>query len=351
MNGEINRAAELWQHWQLKEKMLLEVFGKGSIADNLNREKYDFLSKGIGRISGVSPDEKLVLGLIRRSVSKLEKQLYPHPVMRLLHRLKKLVIDRPLGVVRLRRLKAQNRESIVAAFDRIGLDAQVVNLDKKLEAESQQLDIELLSPYGPNNYSVKLDLERDVSGRYELSGFAALLKDPLNAENNRSYAFSSEMGINAREAVSLLQGRAVMKYGEAGPDGMGSKWLQLDFDGLGAGGKPVLREINGEHVFNIRQEVAKIAFVFDRPELADIKVVSGLEQGNQVAFRQVSGETVYLEASPLAGKIAIRDERQRMISLESVVKKREKSLEVKQEIKLTKTRSKQKQQGQALGIS
>lgn len=355
MSGQINRAAQLWQNWEEKEKMLLDIFGQGNLSENLNKQKYDFLSQGINRISkDTTPDEKLVLGLIKKATVKLEKELYPHPVVRLLQRVKNFVYDRPLRAAKEKKIKAKNLESITAAFDKVGLNPDKVNLEQRLGAESQKLKIELLSPYGTGNYTVKLNLEKDGFGHYQMSGFTALLKDPLNPEKSRSYTFPAELGINAREAVNLLQGRAVMKYEQVGANRMAGKWVQLDFNKLNPDGKPVMRETSADYEFNIQQEAKKIAIALNKPELAGLKALNGMEQGNQIVLKQLDGKTTYLEASPLSQKIIILNDKQQPITLEQL--KKEKRAALKMEPAQVKTRTKKiqlnkkQQQDQSIGI-
>ncbi len=356
MNGQVNRAIVLWENWQEKQAMLEGVFGSGISAD-LNRQKYDFLSQGINRISASpTPDEKMVLELIKKTTGKLEKQLYPNPVIRTLRRLKSLLYDKPIQSAGLKKLKAENVQALQGTFAGLGLNSDKLNLAKLLDFERQKVDIELVSPYGTGqNFSVKPHLEKDASGQYQLQGYTATLKDPQNPEKNRSFTFSAESGINAREAANLLQGRAVMKFEQIGGNRMASKWVQLDFSSPSFDGKPTLKETSADHEYNLRQEVTKIAEVLNKPELASAKVLNGMEQGNQIALKQVSGETSYLEASPLDKRIMILNDKQQPITLEKLKKQKESALKLKPEKVIAASKKiqvkKKQQQEQFLGIS
>jgi hypothetical protein len=351
MEGGINRAIGLWESWHQKQSMLESVFGAG-IAGELDKEKFQFLSAGIARIiTGASADEKLVLAMLKKTTARLEKQLYPNPVLRVLRRLKSLVYDRPVQASRLKQLKADNISSLSRELGSIGIDADKLSLDKKLDFESPVVNIGVASPYGTDhNYKVNLHLEKDQAGAYELKGFTAELKNAINPESSRSYKFDAVLGINTREAANLLQGRAVLKHYQIGANRMASKWVQLDFKQLTAERKPLLKEMGADYEFNIRQQVTGIASALEKWDLTSSRVLDGLEKGNQIALKQVTGETVYLEANAIGKELLIRDGQQKPVQLESLAKDRKAQLEQKpKEMKLTKTRS--KKQGQSLSIS
>jgi len=351
MEGRINRAIGLWESWHEKQNMLESVFGSG-IGAELDREKYLFLSAGIARISaGATADENLVLAMLKKTTARLEKQLYPSPVIRVLLRIKSLVYDRPVQAARLKQLKADNISSLSRDLNSVGIDADKLNLDKKLDFESPKVTIAMISPYGTDhNFKVNLHLQKGESGAYELKSYTAELKDPLHPEKSKLYTFDAAMGINTREAANLLQGRAVLKHYQIGENGMGSKWLQLDFKQLTAEGKPLLREMGADYEFNIRQQVNGVASALEKWDLTSSRVLDGLEKGNQIALKQVTGETVYLEANAIGKELLIRDGQQKPVKLESLAPERKPPAEKRtKELKLTKARN--VKQGQSLAVS
>jgi len=349
MEGAINRAIGLWESWHQKQTMLESVFGSG-IAGELDKEKFEFLSAGVARIaSGASPDEKLVLAMLRKTTTRLEKQLYPNPVMRVLRRLKSLVYDRPVQAARLKQLKADNIASLSSELGSIGVDPEKLNLDKRLDFESPGLDIAMISPYGTDhNFQVKLHMEKNDSGAYQLNGYTAMLKDPANPENSSSYTFDAASGVNAREAAKLLQGRAVLKHYQIGNNRMGSKWLQLDLKNLSIDGKPVLKEMGADYEFNISQQVTQIASALEKWELTSARVLDGLEKGNQVVLKGGNGETTLLEVDAIDKKVVLRNEQGKAVPLESVVSAKKTQLEKPKSLKLSKSRK--KEQSQSLAV-
>jgi len=341
-----NRAIALWQNWEAKEKMLQEVFGNDKGHGNFEREKYGFLSAGLERISPLtSPDEKLVVGLIKKSLGRLERQIYPNRFLSIAHRVKRLVFDRPIA----RRKMATSRKSNIAELDlaigKLGIDTTRLNLVKALDFERNTMDFRLSSPIGRDKrFEIVLHLQKDDSGRFQFEGYIGRMKNALDASMDRSFGFEAKLDVSSREALNLLEGRAVLK----GFDDFGEKkWLQLDFDGaLGTG---TMRELGRSDSFNLGDQMEKMAESLKRPELREAYVISALERGNQVVVNQISGEKLFLEAAPLSGWIIVRDASQKVVVLEKLLKKKEKSLALTPELKITRT--KQRQQGQALGIA
>ncbi|MFA4867865.1 MAG: hypothetical protein WC623_06700 [Pedobacter sp.] len=353
MSRQVNRAIVLCENWQDKMIMLEEVFGR-DIDKDIARQKYDFLRSGVDRITkGASPDEKMVLDMVKKTVNKLEKQLYPNPVLRALRRLKAMLYDRPIQAAKFKQLKNENLASLNDALGGMGLNPDLLQLDRKLDFERAKTSIEMISPWGTSNYLVKLNFEKDLSGKYEMSSYTGMLKDPMNPGQSRSYTFDVALGINAREAANLLQGRAVLQYYSIGGDRMASKWMQLDFKNLTADGSPLLRETPADHDFNLRQEVSRIAEVLNKPELASVKALNGMEQGNQVALKQENGKTTFLQANPLNKQVLMLNEKQQPITLEQLKKQKEAALKPKPQVKTRAKkiqRNKKQQQDQSLHI-
>lgn len=349
MEGQKNRAIGLWESWHRKQDMLESVFGSG-VASELDKEKLKFLSAGLARISpGASADEKLVLAMLKKTTSRLEKQLYPNPVLRVLRRIKTLVYDRPIQAARLRQLKTDNISSLSLELGKIGVYPEKLDLEKRLDYESPRLDMAMSSPYGTDhNLQMTLHMERHDSGAYQLNGYTAVLKDPVNPEKSKSYTFDASSGVNAREAVNLLQGRAVLKHYQVGENRMGSKWLQLDFKNLDVNGKPVLKEMGADYEFNIRQQVTKVASALEKWELTSARVLEGLEKGNQIVLKGLDGETTYLVADAIGKVVLLKNEQGKPVSVESMIPAKKAQLEKPKSLKLT--RSRKKEQGQSLMI-
>lgn len=349
MEGQGNRAIGLWESWHQKQNLLESVFGSG-VAAELDKEKFQFLSAGMARIRpDASADEKLVLAVLKKTTARLEKQLYPNPVMRVLRKLKALVYDRPVQAARFKKLRSENIVKLSRELGSIGVDSGKLNLEQRLDVESQRLDLAIASPYGTgHNFEVKLHMEKNPSGAFQLNGYTAMVKDPVNPEKSRSYTFDAASGVNTREAANLLQGRAVLKHYQMGENRMGSKWLQLDFKNLDIKGKPVLKEMGADYEFNIRQQLTKIASELEKWELTSARVLDGLEKGNQIVLKGVGGETTFLEANAIEKQVTLKNDKGKPVALEAVAAARKTELEKPKSLRLTKSRKQEK--GQSLAV-
>ncbi len=353
MAGEFNRASQLWKNWEQKQQMLKDVFSGDSVSADLDRQKYDFLSRGMHQISRPSDDEKMVLELIGKATGKLEKQLYPHPVMRLLHHLKQWIYDKPLWLARQEKLQAANLVQLDAALNKHGFGGAGIQLAEKLDYQLQSIGIDLTAPgAATHNMTVQLHLEKDASGHYQLDGFTASLKDGSGLSSVRSYQFPAAMDVSAKEAFNLLEGRAVFKQ-PAGQDS--GHWLQLDFSGVEAR-DPLMKTFRQQEGPDLKKELAVLAGELNRGELAANDIIKALERGGQVAARPILGEPVFLEADPAGRKVLLRDSSQQPITLAEL---KESKAQQKQEVDQSRkpsqqvdlNRQKLKKQEHSLSIS
>ncbi len=148
MSGQINRAAQLWQNWEQKQQMLKEVFGGDAVAADLSRQKHDFLTQGMHQITRPSADEKMVLELIGKATGKLEKQLYPNPLIRLLHKVKELVYDQPLRAAKMERQKLGDVFRLETALEKLGIAGSKLDLASALDYQRQSIELNIAAPYG-----------------------------------------------------------------------------------------------------------------------------------------------------------------------------------------------------------
>lgn len=264
------------------------------------------------QISRPSADEKMVLELIGKATGKLERQLYPYPVIRLLHQLKQLIYDKPLWLIRQEKLQAANLINLDAALNKHGFGGAKIQLAEKLDYQRQSIGIDLVAPGGSTHtMEVKLHLEKDVSGRYHLGGFTASLNGSSGFSNGRSYRFPAAMEVSAKEALNLLEGRAVFKQ-PAGHDS--GHWLQLDFPGAGAR-NPLMKTFRQQDGLDLKQELVVLAGELNRGKLAANDITKAMEKGSQVAVRPILDELVFLEADPAGRSVLLRDGSQQPISL------------------------------------
>ncbi len=109
-------------------------------------------------------------------------------------------------------------------------------------------------------------------GRYELEGYTGALKDPSGNIQERSFRFAASLALTAKEAVNLLEGRAVLKQDGTREAG---NWLQLDFKSIDRNGEHVLKSYSADQGFDLKKELAVLAGELGRGELAANEVLKG----------------------------------------------------------------------------
>lgn len=247
---QVNRAEQLWKNWEEKQKGLESLAGLDSESSRaIGKLKYDFLRQGLYRLS-VNPSEKeqLYLHVIRSVTSKLEKQLYPNPVIRSLHRLKALLYDKPAHLKKFEKQKAENLEQLTGQLRSSGFASFTGKLDNYLDYERPAISIPMTTQLSDKGrMDIALKLERDQTGHYRLAEYqAGLYRD---GELQRSYTFPIESRTTAIEAANLLEGRPVSKTYQTADGSISQKWVQLDF----SGNEPKLMEFHSDYGYDLKK--------------------------------------------------------------------------------------------------
>jgi len=309
----INRAAELWRNWEDKQQMLQGVFNGDAVAADLSRQQYDFLTQGMHRINAPSSDEKMVLELIKRATGKLERKLYPIALIRILHKVKELLYDKPFLSAKMDRVKTNDVFRLKSTLNKMGIAADKLNLPAVLDYQRVAINLKVSSPYGTSgNLELSLHLEKDSSDRYQLDSYTATLKSSSLELQDRSYSFPVSLNVAAKDALNLLEGRAVFKQDEGKQSG---NWLQLDFKSVDQKGQPVLKSYGSDQGFERKKELAVLAGELNRGELSANGIQKGLEAGKQVMIKPVLGDALFIEANPVERGILLKNEKQQPITL------------------------------------
>lgn len=318
MDGKVNRAMQLWENWERQEKQIESLAGISNDRNSLEY-KYDFLSKGISRLTvNPSENEKLFTQAIKTVTAKLQKQLYPNPLVRMLHRLKVFIIDKPAHLELFNRNKSENLQELNGQLKSAGLHHFVDNLQSKLDYESPTIEIKSFSALHNNNkIEVNLNLEKDKPGSYQFNGYGV----SLTAENGEktNYTFPAESKITLTEAINLLQGRPVYKSYENADGSHSQRWIQLDRH-QGGDQKPGLLVYPPNHGFDIKQLLLDSGTQLDYYAIAKDSIIRGLEAGNRVEF-QINGNGKYsITADPSARKVEFFDADKKPLSMASLKK-------------------------------
>jgi len=316
MVGQVNRAKQLWGNWEHQEKQIESLAGMTNDRNSM-KYKYDFLSKGLSRLS-VNPteNEKLFMQAIKTVTVKLQKQLYPNPLVRMLHRLKVFIVDKPAHLEQFNRNKSENLQALNRQLKSAGLHHFVDNLQNKLDYESPVIELRSLSGLNNNNkIEVNVNLEKSKLGSYAFNGYdIALTKE--NGEKI-SYTFAAESKITLTEAVNLLQGRPVYKSYENADGSHAQRWIQLNRQQENVS-KPQLLIYPPNYDYNLKQVLMDMGTQLEFYTVANDSIRRGLEAGNRVEF-QINGNGRYsVTADPAARKVEFFDAERKPISIVSL---------------------------------
>ncbi len=128
----MNRAEQLYKNWEAQQKQLESLTGADSRV--IQRQKYDYLRQGLYRLSlNPSEPEKLLMQVIGSVTDKLQKQLYPNPVIRLLHQIKAAVYDKPAHLRGFVKQREENLEQLKGQLKTAGLASFSGKLEKHLD--------------------------------------------------------------------------------------------------------------------------------------------------------------------------------------------------------------------------
>lgn len=316
MKNAINRAGQLWQNWETKRLELQNLTGigeEGTLA--LKRRQYDHLRYGLYRLSA-SPreQESLHVHAIGAVVNQLQKQLYPQPLLRLLHRLKAALLDKPLHLEEFERQRRENLASLKDELKAKGFASFNGRLEEYLDYETRGITIPITSQLSADSrLDIDLQLISDQTGRYHLQGFEATRKK--SGEADRSFAFSQDTGLTATEALNLLEGRAVRKSLLQADGSPVQKWVKLDLTQTQA----QWQEYHPAYPFDLKAELAALSQA-GVPGLHKEKLLQSLEAGNPLKLEPPGKGAYELQADPAEKRITIYNEAGQPVTLTKLIK-------------------------------
>ena len=316
MGETVNRAKQLWENWEHQEKQIESIAGASNDRNSL-KYKYDFLSKGLSRLA-VNPteNEKLFMQAIKTVTAKLQIQLYPNPLVRMLHRLKVFIVDKPAHLELFNRNRSENLQTLNAQLKSAGLNHFVDNLQNKLDYESPLIELKSLSALHNNTkIEVNVNLEKSRLGSYGFNGFDVALTD----ENGQKtpFNFTAESKITLTEAINLLQGRPVYKSYENADGSHSQRWIQLDRQQEN-GSKPQLLIYPPDYDYDLKKVLMDSGTQMEFYTVANDSIRRGLEAGNRVEF-QINGNGRYsVTADPSSKKVEFFDAEKKPMSISTL---------------------------------
>lgn len=317
MDGHVNRAKQLWENWEGKALLIQNRTGTSDDKSTL-KYKYNFLTNGLNRLSiNPSEKEKLYIHTIKVVTDKLRKQLYPNPVLRFLHELKSLIVDKPAQQFLFNEQKKDCFENLQKEFKTAGLHQFIGKLNRELDFERQKIDLKSISSL--SNYSkleVKVHLEKVSEGTYRSNGYTAILINE-NGEK-KSALFPAHDNININQAVNILYGRPVYKNQDNVDGTVTQGWVQLGQKEKELDSRNELLSFSPSYSYDLKKVLLETAIKLEFYGISKEAVLKGLEAGNKVAFEIPGKGQHFITANPSERTVNFYDADKKPISLSAL---------------------------------
>lgn len=323
-----NRVAAELHQWQGKEQRLGQLFSFDVTSDRaFLKEKLKYYNAITARYKdSVNAEEKLALRMLQRESSRIEKQLYPNLLVRLL---RKLTVE-PLQQKYLARQEVkqrlQNQQALKNALHKAGFGQVANQLEQHLRKGLNEFTIpvsQYMSEKQQMNY--QLSFAKDASGQYGFKQYIATLNSNHDPAQNKHQLFRKEEGITAEQAYNLLAGRAIGTEQTALDGSKQTGWLQLDFTDKDALGNHRMKEFHASYGDTLKQVLNQLPLEQKLDEQGIEKLLTDLRNGNRpMVFLQKDGleQKYFIEANPGRNSVTLYDYRMKKVSINSVLEQK-----------------------------
>ncbi|MBN9349263.1 MAG: hypothetical protein J0H55_01140 [Chitinophagaceae bacterium] len=346
MNNQlpINRVETDLNQWRSREERFSKLFSF-SLSSNkaLLKEKLQYYDRIAAKYKGTQDmDERFALRMLQQERSKIEKQLYPNPVIRLLRSLLVVPVKEQAVIKQNNRKTEQNSQSLHQQVRRAGFTNLAAKIDEQIKQGQQQFSLPV-SYYinDKERLNHQLSFVKDQSGTYHFEGYKTNLYNESKPNEQREQYFSAKNGyeINTTESYNLLAGRAIKKN---------ATWMQLDFNDKDANGNFRMKEFHSGYGYNLQKILQQLPLKELLNESEANKLHDALKNGNRVAVSFIKNgneQRYYIEANPQFKSVNIYDEHARKITLNTALGT--KTLEA---MKAVNNASQQQSQGRKNGM-
>lgn len=321
MEKSVNRVIQGWQAWEERQKQLEKIPAPG-----MNKEmvmdllKLEHLQKIKYRLSDtIRQDERQCLTLLNAVIKKLQKQLYPNLISRLIRRIKDVLIDGPAYLRDLKIQRAENMADLKQQLSTAGFSDFAGKLEKHLDPEMMKAAIPLNSQLdAERSMQVMLHFEKDANERFHFQKLEAALDHKTAPEQSRSHSFYIEdwPGLKAKEMLNLLDGRAIKQdYTDASGTSR-SRWLELD-----AGKNGAVRQYPESYGYDLKKLAEALPVSAMGQDDSKQEFLKSLEQGNRLPtgwLHQGQRENIYVQADPSGKALKLFDSAMKPVSPEQL---------------------------------
>jgi len=308
----INRVEMELNQWRSREDRFSKLFSF-SLSGNkaLLREKLHYYERVAARYQGTGdPDERFALQVLRQERRRMEKQLYPNLLIRMLRRLLVSPVREQIVIRQDTRNTEENSRSLQEQLQRAGFAGLIFRLDEQIRQQQSQFSLPI-SYYinEKERMDYQLTFTRERTGQYQFNGFQAKLHNETLPDISKQQYFKLKDGMDANRAYQLLEGRAIQKE---------DLWLQLDFNDKDAQGNYKVKEFHSSFGYDLEKVLQSLPIKELQDRTISDQLLSKLQQGSREAvsfLRDGREQRYFIEANPQFKSVNIYDEHSRKITL------------------------------------
>ena len=170
-------------------------------------------------------------------------------------------------------------------------------LEKQIKAKKDNFELNMSKDVGDKKLEYGLHFRRSDEGKYYYNGFDAKLTSPEGRE--QSQRFYNNQGISAKEALNLLEGRAVFKSMFNKDRERYNAWIQLDLGRKDEKGQHPVTQYHQNYGFKLENAVQKLPLQeLGSPDMLSLLIYS-LKKGNRHEVGVIGSDSTFLvEANP-----------------------------------------------------
>ncbi len=322
----INRVENDLNQWRSREERFAKLFSFG-VSNNkpFVKEKLKYYDAVAAKYKGTpNQEERLALRILKQERNRIEKQLYPNLLLKLLRRLI-LPVRQQYVVKQEAKQTAGNEQALKETLFRAGFG----NIGGKLEQHMKQGQQEFSIPVSyyvneKERLDFSLSFAKDQNGQYQFEGYKAGLRNEAKPEESRQQSFRIEPGnaITATQAYNLLAGRAVQKEHDVMEGNKQNSWRQLDFNDKDATGNYKMKEFLAAYGYDLKQVLQQLPLKELMSSQETEKLMNTLKDGGRHAvsfLKDGKEQKFYIEANPQFKSVNIYDEHSKKISMASAL--------------------------------
>ncbi len=328
MNNKVsvNRVESALKDWQSKEERLGKLFSSDILKNKpFLQEKlkyFDAVQAKYGRTA--SEEERLALRILFQERNRIEKQLYPNLLVRILRRII-MPIQQERVAKQAEQQTANNEQALKEAVIKAGFDNVSSKLEQNIKQGQQEFSVPV-SYYVNEKERVDFNLffVKNNNGQYQFENYKAALQTANNSQGNKEHSFVFEPAniVTATHAYNLLAGRSIQKEYASGENNKQTVWMQLDFNDKDAAGNYKMKEFQSAYGYDVKQVLKQLPLKELTNTEATEKLLNALINGHrEVVTLQKDGseQKLFIEANPQFKSLNVYDENLKKISVASAI--------------------------------